>query len=296
MRLALIPWILSLLVETSFAQDFPPPSYLRHWGGTGGMPGQFFEPADLAVADDGTVYVVDRGNHRVQRFTADGTFLLEWSQVEEDVSFGNPTGIDIDASGNVYVADLSSIHLFTADGTFTRTLGGPTFRVAVDDGEVYGAVGDSVFVSNSTGQVLRGWVIPAVSFGNLHDVSLFPDGRLAVIWPFMDRIFVMERDGSQQTTWGSSGNFSAPNAVASDGRLAYVADSGRERIVVLSLEGTEIGSFPVTVPGLGALRPTSLDFDSQGELYVLAGSYVVVYAAPIAVETTTWSKLKTLFR
>src|SRR5262245_3958577 len=279
MRLGLAPGILILLVGTVFAQ--PVPVYLRHWGGTGSMPGQFFEPADVAVAGDGTVYVVDRGNHRIQRFTAEGMFLLEWSQVTESSTFSNPTGIDIDASGNIYVAD-TSIHVFTASGAFTRTLRGPTYRVAVDDAEIYGAVYDSVFVESPTGQVLRGWTIPEASIGNLHDVCLFADGRLAVTWPIMDRIFTMERDGSQQTTWGSGGNFCVLDALASDGTLVYVADLGRSEIVVLTLEGTEIGSFPVTVPQLGALRPVSLDFSDQGDLYVVADSYVVVYTAPTA--------------
>jgi len=293
MRSALVPWILTLGVSSVFAQGFPAPPYLRHWGGPGSLPGQFFEPADLAVAGDGTVYVVDRGNHRIQRFTAEGAFLLEWSQSTEQSSFNNPTGIDIDASGNVYVAD-TSIHLFTASGAYTRTLRGPTYRVAVDAGEVYGAVYDSVFVETPTGQVLRGWTIPEASMGNLHAVCLFADGRLAVTWPIMDRIFVMERHGSQQTSWG--GNFGVLNSLASDGKLVYVADLGRSEIVVLTLEGTEIGSFPVTVPQLGALRPVSIAFSDQGELYVVADSYVVVYAAPTAVESTTWSKIKSLFR
>ena len=43
--------------------------------------GQFNFPSDVAVAPDGTVYVADWGNHRIQRFSADGTFLSTWGGV-----------------------------------------------------------------------------------------------------------------------------------------------------------------------------------------------------------------------
>jgi DNA-binding beta-propeller fold protein YncE len=32
----------------------------------------------VAIAADNTVYVADAGNHRIQRFTATGSFLGKW--------------------------------------------------------------------------------------------------------------------------------------------------------------------------------------------------------------------------
>jgi len=40
--------------------------------------GQFNRPCGVAVALDGTVYVADTSNHRIQRFSASGEFLGKW--------------------------------------------------------------------------------------------------------------------------------------------------------------------------------------------------------------------------
>ena len=293
MRNLLIAWIMTCVADVTIAQEFPAPRLLLYWGGSGSSPGQFFEPADIATAADGNVYVVDRGNHRIQRFTAEGVFFGMWGQAGDmDGGFGNPTGISVDAS-EVYVADLprrATVQIFAADGTFSGMLTLPTYRLAVEGSEVYGALGDSVFVRSPTGARLRGWRVPEVVQGtSLYDVELFPDGRLAVTYPYAHAILVMDRAGGQPATWGGAGILGYPEAVATDAKLVYVADSQRAQVVVLTLQGAEVGAFPVSVPGLPTLRPVSLDLNDAGELYVVADAYVVKYAPPTAVDARRWS-------
>src|SRR5262245_25997354 len=54
---------------------------LFSWGEPGAGPGQFHLPHGIAVDREGTVYVADRENSRVQLFTPDGKYLSEWTDV-----------------------------------------------------------------------------------------------------------------------------------------------------------------------------------------------------------------------
>ena len=49
-------------------------SFSLTWGSFGAEEGQFNQPYDVAVDDDGYVYVTDTYNNRVEKFTGDGKF------------------------------------------------------------------------------------------------------------------------------------------------------------------------------------------------------------------------------
>jgi hypothetical protein len=55
-----------------------PPCFLRAWGRDPNAGGQFRLPFGVAVAPDGTVYLADTLNHRIQYFDDAGTFLGMW--------------------------------------------------------------------------------------------------------------------------------------------------------------------------------------------------------------------------
>jgi hypothetical protein len=52
-------------------------NWLKSWSEPGGKPGQFYTPHSLAVDAKDNIYVADRGNHRIQVFDGDGTFLRQ---------------------------------------------------------------------------------------------------------------------------------------------------------------------------------------------------------------------------
>ena len=68
-------------------------------------------PTDLATDSQGRVYVVDRGNHRIQIFSDDGTYLETLGTSRESgsdhLSFLFPTGVAVSKS-RIFVADAGN--------------------------------------------------------------------------------------------------------------------------------------------------------------------------------------------
>ena len=54
----------------------PDGRHLQSWGDPGNGPGQFWVPHGIAVDRQGTVYVADRENSRVQLFTSNGQYSV----------------------------------------------------------------------------------------------------------------------------------------------------------------------------------------------------------------------------
>ena len=125
------------------------PDLLLQWGSFGTGEGQFSGPHGIEVDAAGDVYVVDTGNHRVQKFTSNGVFLTTWGSLGAGHGdFNHPHGVGIGPDGNVYVAETGNnrVQKFTSDGVFITTWG----SFGTEDGQfmhTHGlAVDDSGFV------------------------------------------------------------------------------------------------------------------------------------------------------
>ena len=103
----------------SFASDGH--RHILEWGTFGIIdPGKFNLAQQIAVDDEGNIYVADTGNSRIQKFTNDGEFLSSWgSHGIEDENFQSPVGIVI-YENNVYVVDNKqfTVKKFDSDGNF----------------------------------------------------------------------------------------------------------------------------------------------------------------------------------
>lgn len=112
---------------------FSPDGDLRFsWGSPGHGPGQFNTVHSVFIDhDDGdTLYVADRFNNRVQRFTPTGEYLGEWSALRL------PQSVRKGPDGAFYVAELSHrVTVLDRDGTVLARWGD---GVAVDDAEIGG--------------------------------------------------------------------------------------------------------------------------------------------------------------
>ena len=76
--------------------------FVKEWGGDGTAPGQFAGTHGIAMDSQGRIFVVDRGNSRLQIFDQEGRFIDQWKQ------FGRPSGVTIDKNDIIYVADSQS--------------------------------------------------------------------------------------------------------------------------------------------------------------------------------------------
>ncbi len=98
-------------------------------GSKGRSNGMFVGPQNLAVDDEGYLYVVDYGNQRVSKFDPDGAFILSFGEKTVSPSgipfngFLSPTGIAA-KDGRVYAADntANQIYMFDSNGTFLGVL------------------------------------------------------------------------------------------------------------------------------------------------------------------------------
>lgn len=96
------------------------------FGRRGKGDGEFNLPTDVAVAPDGTVYVLDSGNFRVQAFEAGGEFLRAFGSNGSNLGqFARPRGIATDPEGNIYVTDgfFRNVQVFNPRGQLLLPFG-----------------------------------------------------------------------------------------------------------------------------------------------------------------------------
>ena len=213
------------------------------FGRTGSGEGEFLYPRAIALAADGSVWVIDKTG-RAQHFSPDGKFLSSFSMPLAEA--GKPTGLAIGPEGYLYVADTHyhRVLVFSPDGRLVRQFG----RFGREDG----------------------------CFLYPTHVAFAPDGRIFVSeYGGNDRISVFSPDGNFLRSFGSpgegAGQFSRPAAMAVDsarGRL-YIADACNHRIAVYDLDGRPLGCFGSVGDGPGELRyPYGLSLLGDGSLAV----------------------------
>ena len=145
----------------------------------GSGPGQLATPMGVAVDGDGAIYVVDTGNHRVQKFNSAGEFVLMFGgEVNKTTNanvctkasgdecgvgisgtgpgeFGSWVGgdyIDVGPTGTIFVGDEGRIQKFDSDGVYESELPLPAARatksLAVDptSGDLYVSLNQSFFL------------------------------------------------------------------------------------------------------------------------------------------------------
>jgi peptidylamidoglycolate lyase len=142
----------------------PDGKFLFQWGTNGKAPGQFDLPHGLALDARGRVYVVDRGNARIQVFDEKGNYRSQWGGPPfvspQDIKIGKEGTAFVVETGDATPPDKSGILVMRPDGSVRERIG----RYGNYDGQFVGAHwvalgrGGAVYVADFEGRRVQKFV------------------------------------------------------------------------------------------------------------------------------------------
>jgi len=172
--------------------------FLAKWGTKGTGDGQFDGLFFIAADRSGHVWVGDclrNGTHRMQKFNADGTFLMAWTRKIVTPRIGYP-GVAVDAAGNSYYAFQNRIEKYDAEGNLVSGYGqkkfteddlGQVWAICVDPtGCLYmtGPAAPQTFSPNSAGSIRKfdadGKMVAKWTGENTEGKVRYPNGAITV--------------------------------------------------------------------------------------------------------------------
>lgn len=208
------------------------PDYFISEGGS--TAGDLNDPRGIKITSDGTIFVADTNNNRIQQFSQTGELINDWGVyaniLEGDAPGGtlnHPWDVAVGSDGSVYVVDTFNhrIQKFSPDGNFIKTLG--------------------IFAQGTSPETIWG----------PRGIAIGPDGNVFVTDTGNKRVVVYDKDLNYVTQFGGAGfeagQFDEPVGIdVSDTGVVAVADTWNRRVQLFSLDDSgliysQIGEFEV---------------------------------------------------
>lgn len=229
-------------------------------GSAGTGTGQMQDPRGVAVDASGNVWVVDRVNKRIEKFSPTGSYITEFpiaGAVE-------PTSIAVNSAGNLWVADPGAkrVQLIKSNSVVLRTISYQGFNspyaVATGPNEtlwVSDIAGHTIYRFREDGTLLG--QVSNVSAGAVYSVVAMDTDASGNLWAAeqtTNKILEFSPTGSYLFSFGTSGSgngqLNAPNglAIAPSGNL-LVADTLNNRVEVFNPEGAYLRKFGASGTG-----------------------------------------------
>jgi DNA-binding beta-propeller fold protein YncE len=253
----------------------------------------------VAVAADGTLFVIDSFQDHIRVFDREGNPVATWGesgdgpgQFRFHVSGGGYYGdLAIGPDGNLYVMEPfnNRIQVLNPDGAFLRTWGelgdepgqlAQPGGIAVDAARrvyVTDLAHDRLQIFSSDGQFLASWELSAAEGGPLQapaDVAVDATGAVYVTDSEQSRVYRFDLGGAITGSFDGSDSPAGPlrnpvgAAVDAQGNL-YVADYNGNRVQVFAPDGRSLGSVGSVGKDPGQFTtPIFLTFGPEGLLYV----------------------------
>lgn len=267
-------------------------------GSEGTGEGQFSNPRNVAVTADGTVYVLDSDNNRVQYFSSAGEYLGMWDAKDRG-GLNQPWGIAVSADKEVFVADTWNHRIlkFSAEGEFllewyandpsdpTKTLYGPR-SIAIDSsGKVY--VSDTgnkrIMLYDSQGKFLNKFGISGMATGEFDEpvgIALWKDEILAVADTWNQRVQLFDVSGENPSfaaigefpvsAWYSQSLDNKPYLTFDQDGNILITDPEGYLVFQYSREGVLVRSWNGGGGSIDNLSmPSGITTDSNGAIWVV---------------------------
>jgi trimeric autotransporter adhesin len=232
---------------------------------------ELFAPYALAVDSSKNVYIVDIENSRVREVTVSdgyintvvgngyGNFAGDGSSAVK-ASLNSPTGIAVDSSGNMYIADSQSLRVRKAakGGNITTIAGNGIYAYSGDNGQATSAqfnspravaadAGGNLYIADSANNVVRivytnGAIYNVLGNGAASQLNL--PGGLAV--DSSGNLYVADSQNARVQKVSPGG---AVSIVAGNGTSGYAGDGGQATSAQLN-------------------TPMGLAVDGTGNLYI----------------------------